>query len=249
MYQTIPGEERYHFENEWLSAYWHFPFDHYYDPNHAGFGPLRVFNDDTIRPGRGFPTHSHREMEIVTCVLEGELQHQDSTGGHGRIGAGQVQRMTAGTGIQHSEFNASQEEPVHLLQIWILPGEANLKPGYEQMDFVEQAREGNLLPIVSGRDHAGALHIHQDTTLYVSTLQTEKQLVFETSRERRTYLFVIGGSVQIAGYVLHSGGAVKILEEPRVILKAQTKSKILLIDLGNYILGLTNPSSFGTLFL
>ena len=143
MCQIVPSEQRYHFHNDWLSAYWHFSFDHYYDPDNVSFGPLSVFNDDTIQPGKGFPTHGHKEMEIVTCVLAGELEHRDSTGGHGTIGAGEVQRMTAGTGIRHSEFNASTEAPLHLLQIWILPNEAGLKPGYQQKSFSAQQREGH----------------------------------------------------------------------------------------------------------
>lgn len=231
MYQIVRSEERYHYENDWLSAYWHFSFDHYYDPNHIRFGPLRVFNDDTIQPAKGFPTHGHKEMEIVTCVLEGENEHQDSTGGHGKIGAGQVQRMTAGTGIRHSEFNASQEKPVHLLQIWIVPSERNLKPGYEQNDFSAKEREGAFLPIVSGSSRSGALHIHQDTTFYVSTLQAEEDRVFETARDRRTYLFVVSGSIQIENHTLKQGGVEKVWEEQQVPMKAQEKSEILLIDL------------------
>lgn len=125
MYEIIRSHERYPFETDWLSTHWHFSFDHYYDPNNVGFGPLRVFNDDIIQPGKGFGMHGHKEMEIVTCVLEGALEHRDSTGGQGIIKAGEVQKMSAGTGIRHSEFNASQQEPVHLLQIWILPNRSD----------------------------------------------------------------------------------------------------------------------------
>lgn len=230
MYEIRSNEQRYHFQNDWLSAFWHFSFDHYYDPDNVGFGALRVFNDDTIQPGKGFPTHSHREMEIVTYVLEGELEHRDSTGGHGTIGAGEVQRMTAGTGIRHSEFNASQEKSLHLLQIWVPPSERNLKPGYEQKSFPSQAREAMLLPIVSGRGDSGALHIHQDTVFYVSTLAPAAGL-FETRMDRRAYLFVLSGSVQVGEYALETGATARIWQEQTVPLKAREKSEILLIDL------------------
>src|SRR6266487_1820620 len=135
MIDIIKNEQRYHFESEWLSTYWHFSFDHYYDPQNMGFGPLRVFNDDIVQPSSGFPTHPHREMEIVTYVLEGELEHQDSTGGSGLIGPGEVQRMSAGTGIRHSEYNPSANQRVHLLQLWIVPAVSGLTPSYEQLRF------------------------------------------------------------------------------------------------------------------
>ena len=170
-------------------------------------------------------------MEIVTCVLAGELEHRDSTGGHGTIGAGEVQRMTAGTGIRHSEFNASTEAPLHLLQIWILPNEAGLKPGYQQKSFSAQQREGALLPIVSGKDHGGALHIHQDAVFYSSILPPSAEQLFETKSERRAYLFVISGSLRVGEYELDAGAVAKIWQEQRVPLKAGEKSEILLIDL------------------
>ena len=130
MIQVIRNAERYHFETDWLSTYWHFSFDHYYDPANVSFGPLRVFNDDVIRPGGGFPQHGHREMEIVTYVIEGQLEHHDDLGNVGVISPGEIQRMSAGTGIRHSEYNASQEKPVHLVQLWVLPAVKNLKPSW-----------------------------------------------------------------------------------------------------------------------
>ncbi len=247
MYQITPNQERYHFENDWLSTHWHFSFDHYYDPQNVNFGPLRVFNDDVIQPGKGFGTHGHSEMEIVTCVLNGELEHRDSTGGHGKIGPGEVQCMTAGTGIRHSEFNASTVDPVHLLQIWVLPAQPNLKPGYEQRQFSPQEREGVLLPVVSGRNGTQSppdssatgrseqsvppLSIHQDTAFYVSTIHPEDNLVFTTTPDRRVYLFVISGSIQAGKHSLGTGDVAKIWQETSVPLKASIRSEIMLIDL------------------
>ncbi len=231
MYETVKSQDRFLFQNEWLSAYWHFSFDHYYDPHHVQFGPLRVFNNDTIQPGAGFPTHSHQEMEIVTYVIDGHLEHKDSTGGIGTIGPGEVQRMSAGTGIKHSEYNASKKEIVHLLQMWFVPAVADLEPGYEQKTFTKEQREGTLLPIVSGMDHPGALKIHQDATLYVGRIRTQDKLVFETNSERRTYVFVMSGHIQVGEHTLNSGESSKISEETVLPLAAQATSEILLIDL------------------
>lgn len=231
MYEIVRNRDRYLFQNEWLSAYWHFSFDHYYDPRHVQFGPLRVFNNDTIQPGAGFPDHSHQEMEIVTYVIDGHLEHKDSTGGIGTIGPGEVQRMSAGTGIQHSEYNASEKEEVHLLQMWIVPAVANLEPAYEQKSFTKEEREGNLLPMVSGMDHPGALKIHQDITLYAGRIRTQDKIVFETSVHRQTYFFVISGNIQVGEHILKTGDSSKIAEETVLPLAAQATSEILLIDL------------------
>ena len=157
MINIIKNEERYHFESDWLSTYWHFSFDHYHDPNNMSFGPLRVFNDDVVQPSSGFPTHAHREMEIITYVLEGELEHKDDTGGADRIRPGEVQRMSAGTGIRHSEYNPSPDQPVHLLQMWIVPSETNLAPSYEQMRFTKAQRDDKLLAVASGRGVPGTV--------------------------------------------------------------------------------------------
>ena len=147
--EIIRAKDRFHLESDWLSAYWLFSFDRYYDPKNMMFGPLRVFNHDTVQPGAGFPTHPHREMEIVTYVLEGALKHKDSTGGQGVIRPGEVQRMTAGTGVAHSEFNASETEAVRLLQMWVLPERAGLTPSYEQKQFTTEQRTGMLLPALA----------------------------------------------------------------------------------------------------
>lgn len=231
MIKIIRSNERFHYQNEWLSTYWHFSFDRYYDPRNMGFGPLRVFNDDVISPASGFPTHGHREMEIVTYVLSGELEHKDSTGAQDRIGAGEVQRMSAGTGVRHSEYNPSPEQPVHLLQMWIIPAESNLPPSYEQLKFTKEQRAGKLLPIASGRDMPGTVKIHQDTTFYVSTLRAGDEVTHRLGADRRAYLFIMEGEVEANGPSLASGDQARIEMESELRLRAVKPAEMILIDL------------------
>jgi len=229
--QIIKAKDRFHIESDWLSAYWLFSFDRYYDPSNLSFGPLRVFNHDTIAGGGGFPTHSHREMEIVTYVLSGRLAHKDSTGGIGFINAGEVQRMTAGTAIAHSEFNASETDPTRLLQIWVLPERAGLKPSYEQKQFTTEQRTGILLPIASGQDVPGGVKIHQDTTFYVSRLRAGDSVAHELKAGRRVFLYVIEGEVALNGEALSAGDQARITEAGTLTLSASGESEIILIDL------------------
>ena len=231
MLEVVKSNQRYHFENDWLSTYWHFSFDHYFDPNNISFGPLRVFNDDTVKPGTGFPTHSHREMEILTYVLSGQLEHQDSAGHRGIIRAGEVQRMSASTGISHSERNPSLEDPVHFLQIWILPARSSLAPSWEQKPFSEEQRCGVLLPVASGQGHAGTVHIHQDATLYVSRLEPDEKLNHMLGDGRRAYAFVIDGEVEINESTLSVGDVAKVSAEQRLLLAASRASELILLDL------------------
>ncbi|HVG20126.1 MAG TPA: pirin family protein [Blastocatellia bacterium] len=231
MIKVIRNEERFHFESDWLSTYWHFSFDRYYDPNNMGFGPLRVFNEDVVQPSTGFPLHGHSEMEIVTYVIDGELEHKDSTGGAGGIGPGEVQRMSAGTGIRHSEYNASPDTPVHLLQIWVLPSEKGLAPSYEQLRFTKEQREGRLLPVASGQDMPGVVKVHQDTTFYVSAVRPEDRIVHRLAPGRRAYLFVIAGELEMNGQALAKGDQARIEDESELSFAASTPSEILLIDL------------------
>ncbi|HZS05724.1 MAG TPA: pirin family protein [Blastocatellia bacterium] len=231
MIQIVKAEDRYHLESDWLSAYWLFSFDRYYDPNNLSFGPLRVFNHDTVGGGAGFPTHPHREMEIVTWVLEGELAHKDSTGGRGRIHAGEVQRMTAGTGIAHSELNASETQAVRLLQMWVLPERTGLKPSYEQKQFAPEQRAGRFLPIASGQDLPDAVRVHQDVTFYVSTLRPGDQLSHEVKPGRRAFLYVIDGEITLNGGSLGSGDQARITGETSLEFGAAGQSEIILIDL------------------
>ncbi len=229
--QIIKAKDRFHIESDWLSAYWLFSFDRYYDPSNMNFGPLRVFNHDTIAGGGGFPTHSHREMEIVTYVLSGKLAHKDSTGGVGFINAGEVQRMTAGTAIAHSEFNASETDPTRLLQIWVLPERAGLTPSYEQKQFTTEQRTGVLLPIASGQDVPGGVKIHQDTTFYVSRLRVGDNVAHELKARRRAFLYVIEGEVALNGEALSTGDQARITEGGTLNLSASGESEIILIDL------------------
>ncbi len=227
--QIIKANDRFHLESDWLSAYWLFSFDRYHDPANLNFGPLRVFNHDTVQPRGGFPTHPHREMEIVTYVLEGALKHKDSTGGSGLIRAGEAQRMTAGTGVAHSEFNASETEPVRLLQMWVLPERAGLAPSYEQKQFAAEQRAGRLLPIASGQDAPGAVKIHQDATFYVSRLGAHDRVAHELKPGRRAFLYVIEGDITVNSGSLSAGDQARISDESH--LEITGAGEIILIDL------------------
>jgi redox-sensitive bicupin YhaK (pirin superfamily) len=229
--QIIRGKDRFHLESDWLSAYWLFSFDRYYDPNNMMFGPLRVFNHDTVQGGGGFPTHPHREMEIVTYVLEGELAHKDSTGGRGIIHAGEVQRMSAGTGIAHSELNASQSEPVRLLQMWVMPERSGLRPSYEQKQFTTEQRTGVLLPIASGQDMPGTVKVHQDVAFYVSHLREGDRVSHELKPGRRAFLYIIEGEVTLNGEKLNAGDQARITDVKNFELIGEQTSEIILIDL------------------
>lgn len=231
MIQKIAANERYHLESDWLSAYWLFSFDRYYDPNNMAFGPLRVFNHDTIKGGAGFPTHPHREMEIVTYVLQGSLAHKDSTGGVGFIRPGEVQRMTAGTGIAHSEFNASETDVTKLLQMWVLPERAGLTPSYEQKQFSTEERTGKLLPIASGQDRAGAVKVHQDVTFYVARWRAGDTVAHNFTGQRRAFLYVIDGTLNIKGESFNTGDQARLVNESTLALEATSDSEIILIDL------------------
>jgi redox-sensitive bicupin YhaK (pirin superfamily) len=232
MLQVARSNERYHLENEWLSAYWHFSFDHYYDPKNMEFGPLRVFNNDTIQPAKGFPMHPHRDMEIVTYVINGTLEHSDSTGGNGYIRAGEVQRMSAGKGVFHSEYNASPDEPVELLQMWVRPQKMGVVPSYEQKRFSVDDRRNKLLAIADGRgDPNGAVYIGQDVTFFVSHLDAGQQVRHGLEDGRRAYLFVIDGTLSLNGETLGKGDSVKITGEKALELASEEGAEALLIDL------------------
>jgi redox-sensitive bicupin YhaK (pirin superfamily) len=229
--RIIKGKDRFHLESDWLSAYWLFSFDRYYDPDNVTFGPLRVFNHDTVAGGGGFPTHPHREMEIVTYVLEGALRHKDSTGGAGLIHAGEVQRMTAGTGVAHSEFNPSETEAVKLLQMWVLPERAGLTPSYEQKQFTAEQRTGALLPIASGQDAPGAVKVHQDVTFYVSRLRAGDRVTRELKPGRRAFFYVIGGEATLNGEKLSAGDQARVIDVTNLEIAGARESEIILIDL------------------
>jgi quercetin 2,3-dioxygenase len=229
--QIIKAKDRFHIESDWLSAYWLFSFDRYYDPNNMMFGPLRVFNHDTVQGGTGFPTHPHREMEIVTYVLDGEISHKDSTGGRGVIHAGEVQRMTAGTGVAHSEFNASETLPLRLLQMWVLPERSGLTPSYEQKQFSTAQRTGVLLPIASGQDMPGAVKVHQDVTFYVARLQNGDQVSHDLKPGRRAFFYVIDGEVALNGEKLSAGDQARVTDLTKLEIAGTMESEVILIDL------------------
>jgi redox-sensitive bicupin YhaK (pirin superfamily) len=227
----IRAKERFHIESDWLSAYWLFSFDRYYDPKNISFGPLRVFNHDTIMGGGGFPTHSHREMEIVTYVLDGELAHKDSTGGRGIIHPGEVQRMSAGTGIAHSEFNPSETQACQLLQMWVLPERSQLTPSYEQKQFTREQRTGVLLPLASGQDMPGTVKVHQNTTFYGSRLGEGDRLIHETKANRRIFFYLIHGEVNLNNESLSTGDQARLTGLTKLEISGLQESEIILIDL------------------
>lgn len=231
MIKVNKSEDRYHADFGWLSTYWHFSFADYHDPANVNWGALRVFNDDVIRPGQGFGSHPHRDMEIVTYVLEGELEHRDNQGNTGVIRPGEVQVMSAGTGIVHSEYNHSKERPVHLLQLWIIPRTKGLKPRWEQRRFTQAEWSGTLLPVVSDDKLPGALHIDQDATIYVSALKAGQAVVHKSRAGRKAYVFVIAGEISLNGTPLKAGDQARIADEPELNLKAVDNAELILLDL------------------
>ena len=214
----------------WLDARHSFSFGHYYDPEHMGFGPLRVINEDRIEPGKGFDTHGHRNMEIVTYILEGALEHKDSLGSGEVLRPGEVQRMTAGRGIRHSEFNPSKDEGTHLLQIWLLPEKDGLEPSYEQKDFTRE-RHGSLKLVASHDAREGSLKIHQDVDLFASVLMEGETLSYIINPERKGWLQLAKGSLLLNGLVLGQGDGVAISNESELHIKALKDSDFLLFDM------------------
>ncbi len=231
MLRTIKSNERHHDNFGWLDTHWHFSFDSYHDPSNIHWGALRVFNDDVIEPSQGFGMHPHRDMEIVTYVLSGELEHQDSTGNRGVIHPGEVQVMSAGTGILHSEYNHSQKTPLHLLQLWILPRTRGLKPRWEQHQFMPAERQSKLLPVVSSGELAGTLTIDQDAQIYVSALPAGGEVKHQSRPHRKAYLFVIEGELSVNGTPLGAGDQARIADETELNIKASKDSELILLDL------------------
>ncbi|HZZ84231.1 MAG TPA: pirin family protein [Anaeromyxobacteraceae bacterium] len=228
----VPAEKRYGFKEGWLDTRWHFSFDHYYDPDNVQFGALRVFNEDRIAAASGFDTHPHREMEIVTVMLAGALEHRDSSGGRALLEAGDVQRMSAGTGISHSERNPSKTEATHLLQIWVLPDTPGLTPGYEQRRFERADRRGRLQRVVAGDPGPGELKIHQDVDFYLGTLVPEAEVQHRAVPGRRQYLFVTEGAVELEGTRLGQGDQGRITGAEALRLRAVGgPAEVVLIDL------------------
>jgi len=222
------GEDRGHFDHGWLDTYHTFSFADYHDPAHMGFRALRVINDDRVEAGRGFGTHGHRDMEIITYVLEGELSHQDSMGNGSVIRPGEVQRMSAGTGVMHSEKNAS-DELVHLLQIWILPERHGITPSYEQKVFPPAERDGRLRLVASRDGRDGSVTIHQDADLYTTTLRDNATVTQDLRPGRYGWVQVARGTVTVNGKPLDAGDGAAIEAEPRVTIAGD--GEVLLFDL------------------
>ena len=224
--------ERGHAEHGWLDTWHTFSFADYFDPQHMGFGPLRVINDDRVAGGGGFPPHPHRDMEIISYVVEGALQHEDSMGNGSVIKPGDVQRMTAGRGVVHSEFNGSPDESVHLLQIWIQPHTRNLTPSYEQKFFGEEEKRGKLRLIASPDGAEGSVRIAQDAKLYASVLDTTSSEVAHTiARGRKGWLQVVKGTADLNGRRLEAGDGAAIDGEEALALSSTESGEVLLFDM------------------
>ncbi|WP_335872408.1 pirin family protein [Bacillus sp. 2205SS5-2] len=226
------ADERFTANHGWLHSRFSFSFADYYDPNNMNFGPMRVLNDDIVEPLRGFGSHPHKEMEIVSIVLEGQLKHEDSTGESAVTSFGGIQRMTAGTGVIHSEMNPSKKEAVNFLQMWFLPEKSGLAPSYEKSEFDYRKLKNNLLPVVSSA-HKGdqVAHIHQDLTIYLSDLNRNQKLSFSQKEDRNTFIFVIKGELDIDGENLQTRDSARITMQTEVNMIATQDVRFMLIDL------------------
>jgi redox-sensitive bicupin YhaK (pirin superfamily) len=225
------SDERGHFDLGWLNTYHTFSFDRYYDPAQMHFRSLRVINEDRVQPGQGFPTHSHRDMEIITYILEGALEHRDSMGSGSVIRPGDVQRMSAGSGVSHSEFNPSHSESVHLLQIWILPRSRGLAPSYEEKSFSEDERRGRLRLVASEDGREGSVTIQQDARLYAAILAAGAPVAHPLGANRYAWLQVARGAVKLNEFDLQQGDGAAVSNETNLRIAAQETAEILLFDL------------------
>ena len=231
MFDVIRSETRGAADHGWLKARHTFSFAEYHDPERVHFGTLRVINEDRIAPAKGFDTHPHRDMEIVTYIINGAIEHKDSMGNGTVIRAGEVQRMTAGTGVLHSEFNHSEDEELHLLQIWIFPEEKNLEPGYEQTLFPREGKLNQLRLIASRDGRDGSLTIHQDVNLYASVLEAGETVSLDDTVDRRVFIQVVSGKVELDGESLEAGDGIKVRGADAIAITATTESEFLLFNL------------------
>lgn len=225
------SSERGHADHGWLRSFHTFSFADYYEPAHMGFGALRVINEDRVQPGKGFGTHPHRDMEIISYVLEGGLEHRDSMGNGSVIKPGDVQRMSAGTGVAHSEFNASRSELVHFLQIWIVPEERGITPSYEQRSFSEAERQGQLRLVASRDGRDGSVLVHQDVNLYASLLGAGERIRYEVPAARKAWIHVARGSVEIGGTRLDAGDAAAVRDAGGLDIAGKDAAEVLVFDL------------------
>ena len=231
MIRVRKGSDRGHFDHGWLNTYHTFSFSRYVDRGHMGFRALRVINEDWVGPGQGFGTHPHEDMEIVTYVLEGGLAHKDSLGTGSVIRPGELQRMTAGTGITHSEYNASETEPVHLYQIWLFPERNGLEPGYEQKAFPPEDRRNTLRLVASPDGRDGSLSIRQDARLYLGALDDGTEAAHPLGPGRHAWVQVLRGEVDLGGDALKAGDGAAVSDEPGLSVKARGETEVLVFDL------------------
>jgi redox-sensitive bicupin YhaK (pirin superfamily) len=225
------SEDRGHADHGWLNSYHSFSFADYFDPEHVEFGPLRVLNEDRVAPGQGFGTHGHRNMEIISYVLEGELAHRDSLGTGSTIRPGDVQRMSAGSGVRHSEFNASRSDLVHFLQIWIQPNVSDIPPSYEEKRFEASEKRGRLRLIASQDGEANSVRVHQDVRVYAGLFDATEHADLQLEPGRRAYVHVALGAVHVNEVELAAGDAIKLWDEPRLAVRNGAASEILVFDL------------------
>lgn len=225
------SEERGHFDHGWLDTRHTFSFGDFFDPGHMGFRQLRVLNEDRVRPGHGFPTHSHRDMEILSYVLAGALEHKDSLGTGSIIRPGELQRMSAGAGVTHSESNPSDSEPLHFLQVWILPERRGLQPSYEQKSFPEEERRGRARLIASPGGLEGSVAIHQDAKVFASLLDTVQEIRHPMASGRHAWLQVARGAVSVNGSDLRAGDGAAISDEGELMIEGKEPSELLVFDL------------------
>jgi len=218
-------------DHGWLKSFHTFSFADYYDPKHMGFGPLRVINEDRVQPGGGFGTHGHRDMEIISYVLDGELAHKDSMGNGSVIRPGDVQRMSAGTGVQHSEFNGSRERATHFLQIWIEPQYRGIEPGYEERHFTAADKRGRLRLIASPDRAEGSVLIHQDARVYAGLFTGQERAQLQLAPQRQAYVHVARGSITANGSRLATGDALQVTQTDQVLLEAGEDAEVLVFDL------------------
>lgn len=225
------ANERGHFKNHWLDSHHSFSFGEYHDPRFMGLSVLRVINDDNVIPGAGFPTHPHRDMEIVSYVLDGELAHKDSMGNGSVIRPGDVQRMSAGTGVTHSEFNPSSDHGTNFLQIWLLPNQQGVEPGYEQKYFAPESRQGKLTLLLSGDGRDGSIHGSTEALMYGSLLDAEERVVHTLAQDRVAYVHLARGSATINGKPMEGGDGASIIDESEIELIGLDGAEVLLFDL------------------
>ena len=223
--------DRGHANHGWLDSNHSFSFANYYDPKHMGFRGLRVINEDRVSPGRGFGTHPHRDMEIISYVLDGALEHEDSMGNGSVIRPGDVQRMSAGTGVYHSEYNASKSDPVHFMQIWIMPERGGIEPSYEQKAFAPEERRNTLRLVVDPQGERGAVSINADMRLYAGVLEPEQTVIHEVPRGRHAWVQIVRGSVKLNGELLGAGDGASTSEAGSLTLEGVEPSEVLVFDL------------------